>query len=241
MKKTLVLLLLLQAFLSCNGQKSKITETTYTQKLEFGLKGSVKEVTGYMCRVENDKIPTDTSKYIGKTTMTFDSLGNMIEKNKLWDLGIGKVGTAEFSSVFSGTGKDLSFQETSHTGDDDLKKISYKYVWSDDYNYTIVSPEDTTHSSIITLDKDYRLIKSVFKEEDVIQSTEEWETVYKNDKVQEIKTKITEKSDGKPEVSYQIQVMQKYDNNGNPTVIYVYKDIGKQKVVSVIYKKYKYY
>ncbi len=241
MKKTLVLFLLLQAFLSCNVKKSEITETTYTQKLEYGLKSSVKEVTGYICRVENDKIPTDTSKYIGKTTMTFDSLGNMIEKNKLWDLGIGKVGTAEFSSIFSGTGKNLSFKETSHTGDDDLKIKSYNYVWSDDYNYTIVSLEDTTHSSIITLDKDYQLIKSVFKEKDVIQSTEEWETVYKKNKIQEIKTKITGNNNGTTEVSYQIQVMQEHDNNGNPTVIYVYKDIGRQKVVSVIYKEYKYY
>lgn len=241
MKKTLVLLLLLQAFLSCNVQKSKITETTYTQKLEFGLKGSVKEVISYTCKVENGKIPTDASKYIGKTTMTFDRLGNMIENNKLWDLGVGKAGTADFSNIFSGTGKNISFKETSRIGENDLKKISYKYVWFDDYNYAIVSPEDTIHSNIITLDKNYRLIKNVFEEEGAIQSTEEREVVYKNNKIQEIKTKITENNNRTTEVSYQIQVMQEHDNSGNPTVIYVYTDIGKQKVVSVLYKEYKYY
>jgi hypothetical protein len=240
MKKTAALLLFLQIFLSCNGQETKIT---YVQKLEYGLKGAVKEVTSYIYRVENGKIPANTGNYIGIITMTLDSLGNVITIHKLWDFdrtASTKIDNAEFTSRFFGKGKDISFKETSRYSDGDLKEIEHKYVWSDDYNYTIVTQDDNTHSSLITLDKEYRLSKSVFKG-DNMQSVEEWETISKNNKIKEIKTKITEDLEGEVTVTYQIQVVQEYDKYENPTVIYGYKNLGKQKVENVIYKEYKYY
>lgn len=238
MKKTTVLLLLLQIFPSCNGQDAKTTEPVYVQKLEYGLKGPVKEVISYICSVKNGEIPANTANYTGKITMTFDSLGNVIAINKVWDFVSDK---AEFSSIFMGKGKDVSFKETSRINDGNLKEISYKNVWSDDYNYTIISPENNDYSTIVTLDKNYRIIKSVFRKEDSIQSTEEWETIYKNNKIQEIKTKITQSTEGETREHYEIQVVQEYDKYGNPTVIHGYKDLSKQKVESVLYKEYKYY
>lgn len=243
MKKTAALLLLLPVLLSCNGQDAKITKVAYVQKLEYGLKGAVKEVTSYIYRVENEKIPVNNGNYIGKITMTLDSLGNVITIHKLWDFdrtASTKIDNAEFTSHFFGKGKDLSFKETSRYSDGDLKEIEHKYVWSDDYNYTITTQDDNTHSTLITLDKEYRLSKSIFKG-DNMQSVEEWETISKNNKIQEIKTKMTQNLEGKTTVTYQIQAVQEYDKYGNPTVLYGYQNLSKEKVENVIYKEYKYY
>lgn len=239
MKKTVFLLLLLPLFLSCYGQGNKTTETTYTQKLEYGLKGPVKEVITYIHSVEDGKIPANTAKPIGKITMTFDNMGNVITLNKVWDIkGIGK---SEFLSVFSGTGKALSYKETAHLYDGEHTENSYKYIWLDDYSYNIRSEKDSSYANIITLDKNYRMVKSIFKRGDIIESEEEIETVYKNDKIQEIINKEIENTDGKKSVSYRIQVVQKYDSQDNPTVLYGYDDKNKQKVKHVLNKEYTYY
>ncbi|UUC44414.1 hypothetical protein [Flavobacterium cerinum] len=239
MKKAAVLLLLLQIFLSCKGQESKNTETAYTLKQEYGLKGSVKKGTTYIYyKGEDDKIPIKNDKYIGKVTMTFDNAGDPISINKLWILG--SLGKSEFSDHYTGKGRALSYKETVRLYDGEFKENNYKFIWSDDYNYSILNLKDST-SSNFTLDKNYRILKCVLKNKDVIDLTEETETIYKNDKILEIKTKATENTDGKTVVSYRIQVVQEYDNNGNPTVIYTYADIGKQKIEHVLYKEYTYY
>jgi len=236
MKKVVLLLLLLTAFLSCNGQENK---TTYTQKVEYGLKGAVKKVTSYIYKVENGKIPAKTAKYNnGKTTKTFDSMGNLVTMNKLWDLGF--LGKSEYSYLYFGRGKEISFKETAHLHNGKVTKRTCKYVWSDDYNYTILSPDDNTYTIMYTLDKNYQIVKSIFKKNGDIESIDETETIYNNDKIQETKTKMTYESlDGK--IIYQIQVAQKYDLRGNPTVTYIYGDLNKQKLESVIYNEYSYY
>lgn len=239
MKKIVLLLIFFPLFLSCHGQGNKTTETTYTQKLEYGLKGAVKEVITYIHTAEDGKIPANTAKPIGKITMTFDNMGNIIAINKVWDFE--SIGKSEFLSVFSGKGRAISFKETAHLYDGEHKENSYKYIWSDDYNYNIRSDKDSTFSNIITLDKNYRLLKSVFKKEDVVESIEDIETIYKNSKIQEIINKETQNTDGKKMVTYRIQVAQKYDNQDNPTVLYGYDDINKQKMKHVLYKEYTYY
>lgn len=238
-KKAAILFLLLQVFLSCNGQENKNTETTYKLKQEYGLKGTVKKVTAYIHYIkENGKIPAKTDDYLGKIAMTFDSLGNAITINKLWDLG--RIGKTEFSDSYSGKGRAISYKGTVLLFDGEYKENNYKYVWSDDYNYTILNQKDSSRSNV-TLDKNYRLLKSVLLNKNGIELIEEIETIYKNDKIQEIKTKMTENSDGKMIESYRIQVVQEYDNYGNPTVIYAYSDIGKQKMEHILYKEYTYY
>ncbi|WP_300491110.1 hypothetical protein [Flavobacterium sp.] len=239
MKKIVLLLLLFPLFFSCNGQGNKTTETTYSQKLEYGLKGAVKEVVTYIHTVEDGKIPENTAKPFGKITMTFDKMGNVITINKMWD--IKSIGKSEFLSVFSGKGKALSYKETAHLYDGEHTENSYKYIWLDDYSYNVRSEKDSSYSNIITLDKNYRLLKSVFKKEEVVESIQEIETIYKNNKIQEIASTETETTDGKKTVSYRIQVAQEYDNEGNPTVLYGYYDLNKQKVKHVLYKEYTYY
>lgn len=238
-KKTAIALLFFQVFLSCNGQENKITETTYTQKLEFELKGAVKEVTTYTYKAENGKIPLKNANYTGKVTMTFDSIGNVITINKLWDFGT--TGKSAFLNRYSGKGKAISFIETGRFNDGDLKKINFKHVWSDDYNYAIRSPEDSTFITFITLDKNYSLLKSVYKHKETVLFMEEYKTTYKDDKILETTIKTTNNFDGKMTVSYRIEVVQEYDNHGNPTFIYEYNNSSKQKMENVLYKEYTYY
>lgn len=218
---------------------SQSTEITYSQKLEYGLKGSVKEVIQYTCPVKDGKIPTDKSNNIGKSTMTFDDQGNIREINRTWNFGTPET-SAKFKKEYAGTGKNITFKEIS-----DLQgkpeEINHRFVWSDDYNYSIVSDKNSSHVYNVTLDKNYRLIKYVTRKGDKIEYVDDTEMIYKNNKIHEIKTKTTEYVDGKMTVDYIIQVMQDFDTHGNPTVIYIYKDINKQKVAGVLFKDYTYY
>ncbi len=240
MKRTIVLLYLLPVFFFCQGQSNKIPETTnYTQKIEFGIKGPVKEVTNYTCKVTDGKIPADTTDYIGHSTMTFDQSGNVLTLERIWDFGT--IGKSRFSSTFSGTGRAISFKQTARFADQEATESSYSYQWSDNYSYRIVSAERNNDTNLITLDRNYRLIKNIFKKESSIQSIEEWETIYEDKKIKEVVTKITEYSKGGTEVSYQVQVVQEYDKYGNPTVIYGYLDRNRQTIKQVFYKKYTYY
>lgn len=240
MKRTIALLILLPGFFSCQGQSNKIPKPiTYTQKLEFGLKGPVKKVTSYTCKVTNGKIPADTTDYIGRTTMTFDHSGNVLTVERIWDLGT--IGKSGFSFKYSGTGRAISFKETARIAGKAPEEGSYSYQWSDNYNYMIVAAERNSDTNLITLDSNYRLIKNVFKKEGSTQSTEEWKTIYKDTKIKEVENKITEHSKEGTEVSYQVQVVKEYDKYGNPTVIYGYQDKDRQTVKQVLYKKYAYY
>lgn len=238
MKKTLLLFLLSQLFLSCNGQDNKVTQTTYSQKLEYGLKGAVKEVTQYTCAVIGGKIPTDKHDNVGKSTMTIDNEGNLIEINRSWNFGTPDT-SANFKKEYSGKGKNITVKEISDVHGN-TEEINNRFVWSDDYNYSIIS-EKSPHVYTVTLDKNYRLIRYIIKNGDKTESVEDIETIYQDNKIQEIKSKTTENIDGKIEVNYQIQVTQSFDSYGNPTVIYTYKDINKQKVAGVLFKDYTYY
>lgn len=240
MKRSIALLFLLPLFFSCQGQSNKIPEPMpYTQKLEFGLKGQVKKVSSYTCKVTDGKIPADTTDYIGRTTMTFDHSGNVLTVERIWDLGT--IGKSGFSSKYSGTGRAISFKQIARIEGKEAKEGNYSYQWSDNYNYMIVAAERNNDTNLITLDRNYRLIRNVFKKEDGIQSIQEWKTIYKDKKIKEVETKITEYSKEGTEVSYQVQVVKEYDKYGNPTVIYGYQDKDRQTVKQVLYKKYKYY
>lgn len=239
MKPAITLLFLLQLFLSCNGQGHKTTETTYTQRLEYRLTGAVKEVTSYICKAEKGSIPPDTTVHVGKTTMTFDKAGNAIAIIRAWDFGT--LGSSKSSSLFFGKGKDISSKETMQANGEDPKEVTYKYQWTDRYNYTIISPEDSNHTTEITLDNNYQLIRNVFKQNDTILYTEEWKTTYKHNKIQEISNKSIHYGDNGTDVNYLIQVVKKSDKHGNPTIIYGYQDSSRQQVGHVIYKYYKYH
>lgn len=229
-----MLLFLLQLlFFSCNGQNNK---TAYSQKLEAGYNGSVKKVTTYICEIKRyGQIPTDTTGYKIKTTTVFDSLGNILENNNLYKLS---DYTTETSSIYSGTGKNRTVKEKSITGLD-IKEDSYKYVWSDDYNFTIVPIGKPAKSDItaITLDKNFRIIKTIYKRRDTIQTIDEFE--YK-EKHEEIRKRTMNEGDNK-RIIYQVMVPKEYDQYGNPTVTYSYVDPDKTKLDSVVFTEYEYY
>lgn len=242
MTKTILLFLLFQVFLSCNGQNRNVT---YTQKLEYALKGPVKKVTNYVLSVENGKIPTDTINYAGKTSLSFDNLGNMLVMHRLWKAdttGKSNRKKTEFTMQFSGQGKDIYFKDSYRLEDGEIEETGGStYVWSDDYHYTIVPSRESTYRNVITLDKEYRLLNTAFTENDSIQTIEELEYIYQNNKLHERKNKITENRDGKTKVYYKIQVTQKSDKYGNPTLIYEYNNPDRKNITSVYYKVYQYY
>lgn len=234
MKKTAITLLLFQLFISCNGQNNK---TAYSQKLEAGYNGSVKKVTTYICEIKRyGQIPTDTTGYKIKTTTVFDSLGNILENNNLYKWS---DYTTETSSIYSGTGKNRTFKEKVISRVGDITEYSYKYVWSDDYNFTIVPIGKPAKSDItaITLDKDFRIIKTTYKRRDTIQTIDEFE--YK-EKHEEVRKRTMNEGDNK-RIIYQVMVPKEYDQYRNPTVTYSYIDSDKTKLDSVVFTEYEYY
>lgn len=246
MKITTAIFFLLQLLnLSCNGQSAKSTDTTYVQQLEYGLNGSVKEVTTYTCSIENGKIPTDTTHYIAKRTTTFDKEGNVLEVQRVWKpghTGNGPIKKTNFTMTFSGKGKEVSFECRYILEDGEVEKYGGKYVWSDDYNYRIAESEGRSYSNHITLDKNFRVIKTAFKKNDTIQSSEDLKYSYKNDKLYERINTITENgNNGEKKLTYQVKVSQSYDKYGNPTVTYEYSDLEKQHLTEVHFTEYEYY
>ena len=242
MKKTLLLFIFLQILLSCNGKYHKDSGTEYSQKLEYRLKGDVKEVAYYVREVKDSKIPANTGNYTLKTTMAFDEEGNVMAFDRLCNFNLSMPGAIkEIKIEFSGKGKDLSQITRSYFDDGEAKESRSKFVWSGKYNYTIIPQDKSEYPTVVTLDKNYGVKKSVLKNKEAVEPTEEYETLYKDNKISEIMEKGTRMIHGKVMTYYQIQVMQKFDSFGNPTVIYLYSDVNKKKITDVIYQEYKYY
>lgn len=238
LEKILLTILALNITISCNCQNNK--DDTYTQRLEFGLKGEVKELTNFIVNVESDKIPTDTSNFISKSIMTFDKIGNAIELKKIFN--IDSFGDSKnYRMLFSGKGKNVVIKAVTSFNNKETFEKNFKYVWSDNYNYTIHCIDNNTNGDSITLDKNHRIIKTIFYTEDSIKTTEESQTIYKNNRIERIISKITEENDNEIIVNYNIQVVKEYDEYENPIVIYVYDDISVQKIEFVSFKIYRYY
>ncbi len=234
MKKTAIALLLFQLFISCNGQNNK---TAYSQKLEAGYNGPVKKVTTYICEIKRyGQIPTDTTGYKIKTTTVFDSLGNILENNNLYKLS---DYTTETSSIYSGTGKNRTVKEKAITGLD-IKEESYKYVWSDDYNFSIVpigNPVKSGITSTTILDSDFREIKTLYKRGDTTRIIDEFQYKGKHEKIHK---RTVNEGDNK-RIIYQVMVPKEFDQHGNPTVTYLYIDSDKTKLDSIEFTEYEYY
>ncbi|WP_234109216.1 MULTISPECIES: hypothetical protein [Chryseobacterium] len=237
MKRIISLFLLLQLFVSCNGLNNK---SVYSQKSESGLNGSVKRVTKYICPVKNDKIPTDTTHYTARITTTYDREGNFLTENNFYNL---EPKITEYLTTYSGKGKNRTYVQKSIQGDL-VADGSYKYVWLDDYHFKVV-PSDTGNTSGFViesrLDKDFRIIKSIYKMRDTIRLTDEFEYVIKNNKVQEtIHKRMVDEGDNKRIIN-QVIVSQEFDQQGNPTLIYIYSRPDKQQLQNVTFMIYEYY
>lgn len=238
MKITTILFFFLSlCFFSCNGLNNK---SVYSQKSESGLNGSVKKVTKYICPVKNDKIPTDTTHYTARIITTYDRVGNLLTENNFYNL---EPRITEYITTYSGKGKNRSYVQKSIQGNL-VADGSYKYVWSDDYHFTVV-PSDTGNTSGFViesrLDKDFRIIKSIYKMRDTIRLTEEFEYVIKNNKVQETIHKRMVNEGGNKRIINQVIVPQEFDQHGNPTFIYIYNRPDKQQLQNVTFTIYEYY
>lgn len=239
MKKTAVVLFILQLFFSCNGLNNK---TGSFQKSESGLNGRIKKVTNYMCPVvRSGNIPKDTMDYTIRITTSYDSFGNRLEENSF-----NKVNNqiTESLIIYSGEGKNRFYKLKFISGFDDTKEKKYKYIWSDDYHFMMVPMEKSDKSSFIvesTLNKDFRITKSIYKKGDTIRITDEFEYVVKEDKLHEktLKRMINEGSNNR--IIYLVNVVKEYDHYGNPVLTYNYVDPNKQKLDGVIFSKYEYY
>ncbi|WP_222166556.1 hypothetical protein [Edaphocola aurantiacus] len=233
--RKLLLLALLPFFTACEAQIK-----TYSSRLEYGLKGAVKEVNTYCCIANNDQIPKDTTGFISKFKMTFDEPGNAIETYNVYSpMRSGGI-TPTSRTIYSGKGKDISYKLHSALEEGKEKEAHYQYVWQDDYTYQIINTEDTTSRQIITLDKDFRIIKMV-TEQDSFYAVDQRETIYKNGRIAKVITRSTAKMDGKTNNSISIWVVKEYDKHDNPRVLYIYDNAHEQQLKTVVFKTYTYY
>lgn len=234
----ILLFLNLVTLSSCNGQMNNTTES-YSQKVEYGLKGNVKEMKKYVCKVENNKIPLDTANFFRSYIKTFDEDGNSVEYNSSNKDG---KNTIHMKMIFSGKGRDISYKETVSFDKTKKQEKEYKYVWSDDFTYKIVDINDGNYSQTqtIKLNKEFSIIEDNFKQGDY-ESLEKRETIVKNNKIEKIKSTITTKTDDKAEISYHIEIVKKYDKYDNPTIIYIYNSLDETQLSDVIFQEYIYY
>lgn len=233
--RTILLLALLPFYTACAAQSK-----TYCSRLEFGLKGAVKEVNTYGCVASNDDIPKDTTGFLTKFTMTFDEPGNALETNNVYSpIKSGGI-TPKSRIIYSGKGKNMSYKL--HSALEEGKELNgdYQYVWLDEYNYKIINKADTTSWQLMTLDKDFRIIKTV-TESNSFKAVDVWETIYKNGRIAKVITRSTDQANGTKNSSIKVWVVKEYDQYDNPTVIYIYNHADEQELKTVVFKKYQYY
>lgn len=76
---------------------------------------------------------------------------------------------------------------------------------------------------------------------DDYECLEKRETIVNNNKIEKIKSTITTKTYDKTDISYHIEVVKKYDEYDNPTIIYLYNTLDEKQLSDVIFQEYIYY
>jgi len=235
MKKVIFLLnLVLISFY--NGQSNTITKT-YTSKAEYGIKGNIKEVNTYICKVENNKIPADTINFSRKYVKTFDENGNSIEDNYLIK---NEADIHKIKRIYSGQGKNMGYKQIYLIGNQKSIEEEYKYIWLDDFTYRDININEENFTQIVKLNKEFNL-NETFLKQGAYECTEKIENITKNNKVERTKKIITTKTDDKTVVTYQVEVVKGYDKFDNPTIIYIYNTLDESQLKDIIIKKYIYY
>ncbi len=141
--------------------------------------------------------------------------------------------------VFSGKGKNRSYDEKGSVDGKETEKGSYEYVWLGERSYKIVNKTGNGYSLLVTMDQDYRTIKTQLKQNNVEVNTT-WEHVIKNDRVEKFKALSTVNNVDTSE-NLNIQVMKAFDQHKNPTLIYTYDNLAEKKPIAVVFKRYRYY
>ncbi len=214
-------------------------QNSYNQKKEYGYNGPLKKVTTYMVNVSTYSIPVDTLDYFGKSTMNFMKNGDLTTYYRFYSL---PDYLYKSKAVFSGSGKSISYKETSKVNDADEVIINYKFVWKDLLTYEIkpLSQKDSSRR-IITLNPDFTIDKVVFKGLNFV--TEEKASYYYNNenKLEKIVYKITSTENNVTTVKNDVRVIKSVDVFNNATVIYFYEKEHSRFPKSVVFKYYEYY
>lgn len=214
-------------------------QNLYNQKNEYGYKGAVKKVTTYMVSALNYRIPTDTVDYFGKSTMNFTKKGDVTTYNRFYNLP-----TYKFTSkaVFSGSGKNITYKETSIINDTDEMQLAYKFVWTSDFDYKIQSTnENDLTNRFISLNSDFTVDKVLFKGNNY-ESLEQANYHYNlENQLEKIIYKVTVTENGSVTVTDDVRVVKSVDVFNNATVIYFYEKEHSRFPKSVVFKYYEYY
>jgi hypothetical protein len=234
MASYLILVNLLFLFSSCRNQNDE--RKLYSQKVEYDLKGPVKEVITYICKVEQENIPTDTTNFFGKYRLILDQDGNVKTDYKKTK---NENGTEIiYKLVYSGKGKDISYDETGSIDGKAIEKAHYKYSWRTERSYQVAKENGDGYSYTVTMDKDFRIVKNELKQGG-FQVTTTFKNFVKNQKVEKIIAWSTTKNVDTTK-SVNIQVMKDYDRHQNPTKIYIYDHVDEKKPTAVVFRYYQY-
>lgn len=231
--------LLFFIFWTCLLHTGHSQNSGYTLKKEYGINGTVKSVTSYMVEVSRYTIPADTLNFFGKSKMTFTRNGDLSVYTRMFNL---PDYIFKSTAVYSGTGKNISYTETSRLNNDDEKKMHYRFVWTDDYQYKIVPAKGTGDASVqyISLNKDFSIDKVVFEQEHY-HSEEQAYYTYNGSKLEKLSYKVVTTENGQNTVTQDHRVIKATDIYNNPTVMYFYEKAESRVPKSVVFKYYEYY
>jgi len=227
----LVIVIVLPFFM--NGQN------TYNQKKEYGYNGPLKKVTTYMVHVSRYQIPVDTLDFFGKSTMNFTKNGDVTTYNRFYNIPDYLL---KSKAVFSGSGKNISYKESSKVNDAAEINTNYKFVWIDPLKYEIkpLSQSDST-SRFITLNPDFTIDKVVFKASN-FESEEKASYHYNNEnQLEKIVYRVTSTENDVTTIKDDVRIIKSVDVFNNATVIYFYEKEHSRFPKSVVFKYYEYY
>lgn len=227
----LVVVIFLPFFM--NGQNA------YNQKKEYGYNGAVKKVTTYMVNVSAYRIPADTLNYYGKSTMNFTKNGDVTTYHRFYDM---PNYLYKSKAVFSGSGKNISYKESSKINGAAEINMNYKFVWIDPLKYEIkpLSEKDST-SRFITLNPDFSIDKVNFKALN-FESEEKASYHYNNEnQLEKIVYKVTSTENDVITVKEDVRIIKSVDVFDNATVIYFYEKEHSRFPKSVVFKYFEYY
>ena len=231
--KQVILVVAIALSFVMNGQN------TYNQKKEYGYNGPLKKVTTYMVNVSAYRIPTDTLGYFGKSTMNFTKNGDITTYHRFYNMPDYQY---KSKAVFSGSGKNVSYKETSKVNDAAEINMNYKFVWIDQLKYEIkpLSQNDSTRR-FITLNPDFTIDKVDFKALN-FESEEKASYHYNNEnQLEKIVYRVTSTENDVTTIKDDVRVIKSVDVFNNATVIYLYEKEHSRFPKSVVFRYYEYY
>lgn len=225
-------------FILCNCF-TNAQNNTYNQKKEYGFKGAVKKVTTYMVRTTKYRIPTDTVDYFGKSTMNFTKNGNLTTYNRFYNM---PDYAFKSNMHYKGSGKNISFTETSSLNGEQEKKLDYTYHWTTDLSYEILPKlvADSTKTTV-HLNTDFSIKKVVFEGVN-FKSEEEATYLYdENNQLQQLVYHVKTTDGDEISTIQDVRKIKSVDVFNNPTVIYFYETTESRVPKSVLFRYYEYY